>query len=87
MYKLEYKRKPLYSGPGKTGICKCGHSWQRHHLGLVARQEYLDQTHEGYIPQECEYYGRNEMGGMMEDEEGNLVVHCFSYRDSGDKDA
>lgn len=78
-------REPKYSGPGRTGTCVCGHLWEAHHLGLVAQQAYIDETQEGYIPQECEYYGCNEMGGMMWDESGdNLVPHCSQYRDSGE---
>lgn len=74
--------KPKYSGPNRSGVCICGHKWTRHHLGMVMRQEYIDATHEGYIPQECEHFGFNEMGGL--DEEGN--EHCFGYKDSPDKD-
>jgi hypothetical protein len=46
---------------------------------MVMRQEYIDETHEGYIPDECCFYGNNEMGGL--DEEGN--IHCFGYQDRG----
>lgn len=70
-----------YSGPNRSGICVCGHAWDRHHLGLVARQDYVDQTHEGYIAQECEFYGCNEMGGCNPD--GSY--HCTSYKDSMEK--
>lgn len=73
--------KPRYSGPERSGICICGCSWDRHHLGLVARQEYIDQTNEGYIPQECENFGFNECGGMKL--EGDIWVnHCSRYQDS-----
>ena len=71
-------RQPRYSGPKCSGICVCGHSWEEHHLGIVLRQEYVDETGEGYIPQECEYFGFNEMGGL--DAEGN--DHCSHYQDS-----
>lgn len=71
-----YHRK--YSGEGRSGTCICGHSWEDHHLGMVLRIEYVDATHEGYIPQECCFFGSNEDGGL--DAEGN--DHCFGYRDS-----
>lgn len=70
--------KARYSGPHRSGTCVCGHRWDRHHLGLVARQEYVDQTHEGYIAQECEAFGPNEMGGL--DAAGNH--HCSGYVDT-----
>ncbi len=69
---------PRYSGPNRSGVCVCGHTWDRHHLGMVARQEYVDATGEYYIAQECEEYGFNEMGGL--DREGNY--HCGGYKDS-----
>lgn len=72
------KHVAKYSGPGRSGICVCGHSWEDHHLGMVMRQEYVDDTKEGYIPQECEHFGNNEMGGL--DTDGN--EHCFGYHDS-----
>ena len=67
-----------YSGPGRTGVCKCGHRWDEHHLGMVARQDYVDATGEIYIAQECEFYGSTEMGGL--DAYGN--PHCGCYEDS-----
>lgn len=69
---------PKYSGPRCSGICVCGHNWEDHHLGVVLRHEYVKETGEAYIPQECEFYGFNEMGGL--DAEGN--EHCSGYRDS-----
>lgn len=69
---------PRYSGPNCSGICVCGHSWEDHHLGMVMNPVYREQTGEAYIPQECEHYGSNEMGGL--DADGN--EHCWSYRDS-----
>jgi hypothetical protein len=72
--------QPRYSGPGKSGVCVCGHPWYEHHLGFVARQAYVNATGEGYIPQECEHFGFNENGGR--DAEGE--AHCGSYRDKGD---
>jgi hypothetical protein len=71
--------KPKYSGPGQTGICICGHAYHCHHLGVVLNQDYRDQTGEAYLPEECEFYGFNEDGGL--DEEGN--DHCKCYKDAG----
>ena len=71
-------QEPIYSGPNRSGICQCGHSWEDHHLGIVLNSEYAEATKEGYVPQECEYYGFNEMGGL--DEEGS--DHCNRYVDS-----
>jgi len=82
------KWKPLYSGPGKSGICKCGHPWDQHHLGIVANIECLKQTKEEYVPQECEHYGCNELGGMMPDpknKNGEWIYHCGGYEDAGIK--
>ncbi len=69
---------PRYSGPNRTGMCICGHSWDHHHLGVVVRKEYVDETNESYVPQECEHYGHNEFGGL--DAHGN--THCFGYMDT-----
>ena len=71
--------KPRYSGPDRTGICTCGHSWEDHHLGIVMNQDYYDATKEAYVPQECEFFGFNESGGLDE----NGEPHCFTYKDSG----
>ncbi len=71
-----------YSGPHRSGICICGHSWEVHHLGMVMNLAYIDETGEGYIPQECEFYGANEMGGL--DAEGE--PHCGQYRDELEKE-
>jgi hypothetical protein len=48
---------------------------------MVMRQEYAEATKEGYIPQECEHYGFNEVGGMRF-VAGEWVDHCGSYKDS-----
>jgi len=73
-------RPARYSGPNRSGLCICGHSWKAHHLGIVMRESALhtDGGPEGYIPQECEFYGCNEMGGL--DRDGN--EHCFGYIDT-----
>ncbi len=69
---------PRYSGPNRSGICRCGHSWEDHHLCMVMNKAYADDTGEGYVPCECEFFGSNEDGGL--DAEGN--DHCSSYLDS-----
>ena len=74
--------EPRYSGPGKSGVCKCGHSWDEHHLGIVLNMEYYEATREGYVPQECEHYGFNESGGLMPGPYG-WVHHCTRYEDRG----
>jgi hypothetical protein len=74
--------EPRYSGPNRSGICVCGHPWDEHHLGIVMNNEYYDATHEAYVPEECEHYGFNEMGGRMPMPDGRWVDHCQSYRDS-----
>ena len=74
-------RPAQYSGPGRSGICQCSHSWEDHHLGMVMNPEMLDVYNggkEAYVPGECEYFGCNEMGGL--DADGN--DHCHRYRDS-----
>jgi len=75
------KLEPRYSGPNRTGICVCGHSWKEHHLGIVMNTEYYEATNEGYVPEECEHFGFNETGGL----DRNDVVHCSGYLDRGDK--
>jgi hypothetical protein len=67
-----------YSGSLRSGVCLCGHGWETHHLGMVMNEDYAHQTHEIYVPQECEYYGSNEMGGHGSDGR----EHCAYYRDS-----
>jgi len=80
------KYTPRYSGPGKSGICKCGHSWEDHHCGIVLNEEYYRATGEVFVPQECEFYGCNELGGCMpnpDNSEGAWVLHCETYEDRG----
>ena len=73
-------RPAIYSGPNRNGICVCGHSWEDHHLNMVARLGAEETTGgpEWYIPGECEFYGSNEDGGL----DGEGKDHCFGYRDS-----
>lgn len=75
----DLKREPRYSGPGRSGICICGHSWKQHHLGVVLNQDYYDETGESYVPQECEAHGFNETGGLGPEGE----PHCDRYQDRG----
>lgn len=69
-----------YSGPGRSGVCRCGHHFSDHHLCCVMNQEYLDQTGESWIPDACLFYGCNEEEGLGP----NGEPHCFNYRDSLD---
>lgn len=48
------------------------------------RQEYVDETGEACIPDECCYYGFNEVGGMQ-CVDGEWIDHCHGYRDSKEK--
>lgn len=45
---------------------------------MVMNEDYFEQTKEGYLPDECEHFGFNEMGGL--DEDGR--EHCSRYVDS-----
>ena len=67
----------VYSGDNKSGICQCGHNWDDHHLQMVMNLDYFNHTNECYYPEECEYYGCNEYGGL--DDQGKL--HCGQYVD------
>jgi len=71
-----YKR--VYSGKHRSGICVCGHSHEDHHGQMVMNPVYYRKTKEYRYPEECEYYGCNEDGGM--DDEGQY--HCGQYKDS-----
>ena len=44
---------------------------------MVLNQDHVDATGEIYVPQECEYYGSNETGGL--DPDGR--PHCDRYED------
>ena len=72
-------RAAVYSGPGRSGTCMCGHSWEDHHLGFIMNHtdDSPEAMKEAYLPQECEFFGSNEDGGL--DAKGN--DHCWSYRD------
>lgn len=76
-------REPIYSGPNRSGICVCGCRWDQHHLSCVMNQKYIDETGEGYVPEECCAFGFNETGGMKYNEQtGQWEDHCHGYRDS-----
>jgi len=77
--------KPRYSGPNRSGICVCGCSWQEHHLGVVMNEAYREATGESYVPEECEKFGFNEVGGKRL-ENGRWVDHCHRYRDMMETD-
>ena len=72
--------RPRYSGPGQTGICRCGHSADDHHGSIVMNAEYFRQTGESRVPGGCEFYGCNEGEGL--DADGKF--HCLNYVDAGD---
>ena len=72
------KYEPRYSGPNRSGICICGHTWRKHHLGVILNEDYREATGEAYLPQECEFFGFNETGGL--DNTGE--IHCNCYVDS-----
>jgi hypothetical protein len=70
----------------KTGVCKCGHMWDDHHLGVVMNSDALKVHKEHgappYVPQECEMYGWNEVGGKMYDPDTERWVdHCHQYEE------
>lgn len=97
MPKIEWTYKDRkYSGPGRTGICVCGHGWEEHHISCVMNEDYYNATKEGSFPDECTYYGFNEKGGMKPikrkggkktDEDGGYdwIYHCGQYVDGGIK--
>lgn len=65
-----------------SGTCLCGHSYEDHHIGIVVNPEAL--TIMGpYLPQECEFFGSNENGGLDE----NGEQHCRRYVDAEDPEA
>jgi hypothetical protein len=54
-------------------LCVCGHTLEDHHLSHFA--------HAGgaVIAEECEFYGFNEFGGMIQDENGYWIRHCYRF--------
>ena len=65
-----------------SGICLCGHTWERHHLSMVARKEFTDLLNEGAMPGACLAFGCNEREGLDEKDE----LHCFGYVDKDHPD-
>lgn len=75
--------EPRYSGENRSGICVCGCKWEDHHLGVVMNDDYYKETGETYLPQECEKYGFNEVGGKKF-VDGEWIEHCERYQDTKD---
>ena len=75
--------EPRYSGPNRSGTCVCGCPWDDHHLGVVMNSDYAKDTGEAYLPEECEAFGWNELGGMKL-VDGKWQNHCQHYVDSYD---
>jgi hypothetical protein len=69
-------KKRIYSG-----VCMCGHSYEDHHLGVVLDPKAYAVTGL-HLPQECEFFGSNEDGGLDENSED----HCIQYVDRDDPD-
>jgi len=71
--------------PNFTGICICGHHFDDHHHGVIARPQILEEENRsfqnvgGLLGQECE---RTEVNGMRirEDEP---PCSCSLYWDRG----
>ena len=80
---MKNKREPRYSGPNCSGVCVCGCSWEEHHLGIVMNQDYIEQTGEAYLVDECEAFGFNEVSGRKYNETTDeWDDHCHQYRDN-----
>lgn len=69
-------QKRIYSG-----ACMCGHSYEDHHLVMVLNPEACAVLGP-YLPEECEFFGSNEDGGLDE----NGAEHCTRYIDSEEPD-
>ncbi len=53
-------------------MCVCGHVAEDHHRSWFRN---------GYeLIEECEYYGSNETGGAMQNDEGRWVDHCQKFK-------
>jgi hypothetical protein len=79
-----------------SGICKCGHSWEDHHLSLpMSQRSYLLCEGLGQppvIPGACEYYGSGEHEGKMPlntkgEDYQEWIEHCSGYRDKDEPSA
>ena len=69
-----------------SGMCRCGHPFDDHHLGMILNEDIFKQLpagHPPYYAQECEAYGCNETGGLGPDGE----PHCGHYIDRDSPDA
>lgn len=64
-----------------SGMCICGHKWDRHHLGMIVNPEAYEIMGPSYA-QECEAFGFNETGGLNPDGSD----HCHHYIDVEDKE-
>jgi len=54
-------------------LCICGHTLEDHHLSY-----FMNASGEVWA-EECEFYGFNEFGGMIPDENGKWIVHCNRF--------
>jgi hypothetical protein len=81
---LDHKALPIhFRRQVYSGVCRCGHAFDEHHLGAIANEASLAQLptgHPPYVAQECEYYDCNEGGGMGPDGRD----HCHHYVDRED---
>lgn len=71
-----------------SGVCKCGHSWEKHHLSFIMNAEYWEKlkavapNHPPYVAEECLFHGCNETGGMKYNKEtGEWEDHCHRYEE------
>ena len=69
-------RKRIYSG-----VCMCGHRYEDHHLGMVLNPAAYAVIGP-HLPEECEFFGCNEDGGLDE----NGEEHCHRYVDAEEPD-
>jgi hypothetical protein len=58
-------------GINDDALCTCGHTLEDHHRWWLQGG--------GSFADECEFYGFNEIGGMMLNEEGKWVDHCHKF--------
>ena len=65
-----------------SGMCLCGHSVSSHHCCCVM-DPYAAKVLGDVVPDECNHFGSNELGGL--DEAGEL--HCAGFVDQTNPDA
>ena len=60
-------------------ICRCGHTWEDHHHGVVMNPLYFDYplTIRGCIAQECEY---NQRYGVYSPKKGEKPCKCNNFK-------